>query len=156
MAPGVDSASNRNEYQARLTTSTPSMNRLSGQMWEPRRPTTLWASTACDRDSFTFFFLPLIYIFLWINSRTNRSINRSAVNNQSHYKFIYWLLDSWRDCYICWLCCLNCRACISLSVIRRCHLWLIGNDLEGTSCGLCKGTHNPCIHLMTLRKPGYG
>jgi hypothetical protein len=25
------------------------------KMWEPRRPTTLWASTACYRDSFTFF-----------------------------------------------------------------------------------------------------
>jgi hypothetical protein len=27
-------------------------------MWKPRRLTTLWASTACHRDSFTFFFLP--------------------------------------------------------------------------------------------------
>jgi hypothetical protein len=27
------------------------------KMWEPRRLTTLWASTACYRDSFTFFFL---------------------------------------------------------------------------------------------------
>jgi hypothetical protein len=26
-------------------------------MWEPRRLTTLWASTACYRDSFTFFYL---------------------------------------------------------------------------------------------------
>jgi hypothetical protein len=26
-------------------------------MWEPRRLTTLWASTACYRDSFTFFTL---------------------------------------------------------------------------------------------------
>jgi hypothetical protein len=25
-------------------------------MWEPRRLTTVWASTACYRDSFTFFF----------------------------------------------------------------------------------------------------
>jgi hypothetical protein len=24
------------------------------EMWEPRRLTTLWASTACYRDSFTF------------------------------------------------------------------------------------------------------
>jgi hypothetical protein len=28
-------------------------------MWDPRRLTTLWASTACYRDSFTFFFLSL-------------------------------------------------------------------------------------------------
>jgi hypothetical protein len=26
------------------------------KIWEPRRPTTLWAPTACYRDSFTFFF----------------------------------------------------------------------------------------------------
>jgi hypothetical protein len=25
-------------------------------MWEPRRHTTIWAFTACYRDSFTFFF----------------------------------------------------------------------------------------------------
>jgi hypothetical protein len=27
------------------------------KMWEPRRLTTLWAFTACYRDSLTFFFL---------------------------------------------------------------------------------------------------
>jgi hypothetical protein len=27
------------------------------KMWEPRRLTTLWASTACYRDSFTFFYV---------------------------------------------------------------------------------------------------
>jgi hypothetical protein len=26
------------------------------KMWEPQRLTTLWASTACYRDSFTFLF----------------------------------------------------------------------------------------------------
>jgi hypothetical protein len=31
-------------------------------MWEPRRLTTLWASTACYRDSFTFSFL--LYVCL--------------------------------------------------------------------------------------------
>jgi hypothetical protein len=30
------------------------------KMWEPRRLTTLWASTACCRDSFTFFLPYLI------------------------------------------------------------------------------------------------
>jgi hypothetical protein len=29
-------------------------------MWEPRRLTTLWASAACYRDSFTFYFLSLL------------------------------------------------------------------------------------------------
>jgi hypothetical protein len=29
------------------------------KMWEPRRLTTLWASTACYRDNFTFFLLAM-------------------------------------------------------------------------------------------------
>jgi hypothetical protein len=29
-------------------------------MWEPRRLPTLWAFTACYRDSFTFLFLPTL------------------------------------------------------------------------------------------------
>jgi hypothetical protein len=37
--PGVDAASIRNEI-----------------LWDPQRLTTLWAFTACYRDSFTFFF----------------------------------------------------------------------------------------------------
>jgi hypothetical protein len=37
-----------------LTTSPPSVSRLSRKMWEPRRLTILWASVACYRDSFTF------------------------------------------------------------------------------------------------------
>jgi hypothetical protein len=32
---------------------------LVKKMWEPRRLTTLWASTACYTDSFTFFYLTL-------------------------------------------------------------------------------------------------
>jgi hypothetical protein len=33
-------------------------------MWEPRRLTTLWAFTACYRDSFTFFFYIMIMTFI--------------------------------------------------------------------------------------------
>jgi hypothetical protein len=33
------------------------------EMWEPRRHTTLWAFTACYRDSFTF--LPFIFLGLF-------------------------------------------------------------------------------------------
>jgi hypothetical protein len=62
---GVDPASNRNEYQesswgvqsgrrVRLPTLRPSVGRLFRKMWKPRRLTTLQASTACYRESFTF------------------------------------------------------------------------------------------------------
>jgi hypothetical protein len=33
------------------------------KMWEPRRFTTLWASTACYRDSFTFTMDNIIFFF---------------------------------------------------------------------------------------------
>jgi hypothetical protein len=72
-APEIDSASNRNEYQesswgvkssrrVRLTTSPPSVSRLY-KMWEPRRLTTLWPSTACCRDSFYFVPKETLQIF---------------------------------------------------------------------------------------------
>jgi hypothetical protein len=35
------------------------------KMWEPRRLTTLWASTACYRDSFTFSFFIIIKGIGW-------------------------------------------------------------------------------------------
>jgi hypothetical protein len=45
--------------RVRLTTLSPSVSRLSRKMWEPRRLTTLWAFTACYRNSFTLFFFTI-------------------------------------------------------------------------------------------------
>jgi hypothetical protein len=42
-------------WRVRLTTSPPSVSWLSKKWWDPRRLTTLWASTAYYKDSFTFF-----------------------------------------------------------------------------------------------------
>jgi hypothetical protein len=40
--------------RVRLTTSLPSVNRLSRKLWEPRRVTTLWDPMACYRDTLPF------------------------------------------------------------------------------------------------------
>jgi hypothetical protein len=37
------------------------------KMWEPRCLTTLWVSTACYRDSFTFIFLYYTYTNIFCN-----------------------------------------------------------------------------------------
>jgi hypothetical protein len=66
--PGVDSASNTNEYQESSWGVKERQPRMADnltvicepivyKMWEPQRLTALWASTACYRDSFTFFSL---------------------------------------------------------------------------------------------------
>jgi hypothetical protein len=69
--PGIDSASNRNEYQE----SSWGVKRVAAicepilqKIWEPRRLTTLWASSACYRDNFTFLHVGLycamtVYIY---------------------------------------------------------------------------------------------
>jgi hypothetical protein len=41
----------------RLKTSPPSVSRLSRKIWEPRRLTALWVSTASYRNSFTSLYL---------------------------------------------------------------------------------------------------
>jgi hypothetical protein len=44
----------------KLITSWSSVSRLSRKMWEPQRHTTLWASTACNRDRFTFLCVYIV------------------------------------------------------------------------------------------------
>jgi hypothetical protein len=58
-------------------------------MWEPRRLATLWASTACYRDSFTFRFLP-VYSSLIKNLRHLRITvrNKNYVNEESNNRLI--------------------------------------------------------------------
>jgi hypothetical protein len=70
MALGSTQASNRNEYQespwgkrqpAREADDlTAICEPIVWKMWEPRRLTTLWAFTACYRDSFIFFFTMVV------------------------------------------------------------------------------------------------
>jgi hypothetical protein len=43
------------------------------KMWEPRRLTTLWASTACYRDSFTFYLIFMRPSSLTIYNKTGWS-----------------------------------------------------------------------------------
>jgi hypothetical protein len=56
------------------------ISELYKKMWEPRRLITLWASTACYRDSFTIFFTFLskvhfnIIFHLWFLQFINTSI----------------------------------------------------------------------------------
>jgi hypothetical protein len=82
LGPGVDSASNRNEYQkmflgvkrglrVKLTTLPPSVCRLPRKCVQPRHLATLWAFTDCYRDSFTLLYFTVFqcfdeYFFLWI------------------------------------------------------------------------------------------
>jgi hypothetical protein len=47
------------------------------KMWEPRRLTTLWAFTACYRDSFTFFFL--LQRHSYTDSYTRVSVSMTSV-----------------------------------------------------------------------------
>jgi hypothetical protein len=66
--PGVDSASNRKEYEEsyggggerphKADYHTANGEPIVWQMWEPLPLTTVWAPTACYRDSFTFYLIP--------------------------------------------------------------------------------------------------
>jgi hypothetical protein len=71
--PGVDSASNRNEYQEsswgvkgrpahKADKLTAICEPIVSKMWEPRRLTTLWAFTACYMDNFTFSYSLLLFL----------------------------------------------------------------------------------------------
>jgi hypothetical protein len=70
--PGVNSASNRNEYQEYSWGKGRPARRAGNfavifeptvyKMWEPQHLTPLWASTACYRDTFK---LPYIFMSSW-------------------------------------------------------------------------------------------
>jgi hypothetical protein len=79
MVTGIYSGANRNEYQesswglkggrpARKADNITAISEpISHKMWEPRRLTTLWASTVCYRDSFTFLTsLYKNYSVIWL------------------------------------------------------------------------------------------
>jgi hypothetical protein len=59
-------------------------------MWDPQRLTTLWASMACYRDSFTFTFLPYITfqlgLVLFVIQASSDSSASCCVEN-----FAFWI-----------------------------------------------------------------
>jgi hypothetical protein len=59
-------------------------------MWESRRLTTLWAFTACYRDSFTYFFTFLMYICMPVLTQTHAYV---------HYVQRKICNDTWLDLY---------------------------------------------------------
>jgi hypothetical protein len=69
--------------RVRLTTLPPSMSRLYRKMWEPQRLTTLWASTACHRESFMF------WPFISVSPANSHSTNCSAFVYSSHNSTIH-------------------------------------------------------------------
>jgi hypothetical protein len=54
------------------------------QMWDTRRLTTLWASTACYRDSFTFFTSLMVDNIVFINLKERDSQASLATNTPFH------------------------------------------------------------------------
>jgi hypothetical protein len=74
--------------RVRLTTSPPSLSRLSRKMWEPRRLTTLWSSTASYRDRFTFFLTVRRDIFYFLRASLNKPESISNVRYISMLRLI--------------------------------------------------------------------
>lgn len=67
--PEADLAYNKNEYQGgrhlELTTSLPSVNQLSREMWESLHLRMLWASTSCLFFTNVFkYFVPETVLML--------------------------------------------------------------------------------------------
>jgi hypothetical protein len=64
-------------------------------MWEPRRLTSLWASTASYRDSFTFFFtLATIKAEFWgamdLNLKRSNQLDYSGVDEMINISIDLW------------------------------------------------------------------
>jgi hypothetical protein len=59
------------------------------EMWDPRRLTTLWVSTSCYRESFTYFLLwaciqviafnVFIYIFIYLYSWFDNAVSAQPI-----------------------------------------------------------------------------
>jgi hypothetical protein len=69
--------------RVRLTTSPPSVSRLSRKVWEPRCLTTLWFSTDCDRESFTFLFPILGSVLL----PDGKNTTEATTNDNGHLEY---------------------------------------------------------------------
>jgi hypothetical protein len=63
-------------WRVRLATSLPSVNRLSEKMWEPRRLTTLWASTACYGIALLFLGAATLTLVCCVRAAVPRRMDR--------------------------------------------------------------------------------
>jgi hypothetical protein len=55
-------------------------------MWEPRRLITLWAFTACYRDSFTYFYMELSPSWEAANCAATQELPSILCNPKVHYR----------------------------------------------------------------------
>jgi hypothetical protein len=79
-------------------------------MWDPQRLTTLWAFTACYRDSFTYLLISspaqslhqyLLMILLWAHGYTRTSLRNLAIVKRQHFTFLeyHFLSNVWNKIF---------------------------------------------------------
>jgi hypothetical protein len=111
------------------------------KMWEPRRLTSLWASTACYRDSFTFTMGKIVIVFgfcVWNFHKFKLSIYNSfsilcwiclqfILSIWNYFSLLSWTCHQFRLSIsdslsvFCWTCHENTGPCSSAELVKECH-----------------------------------
>jgi hypothetical protein len=60
---------------------------IDQKMWESRRLTTLWASTSCYRDSFTFIIIIIIIISAVLQRIVKSKIGQNEINASQNFPY---------------------------------------------------------------------